>query len=81
MNELKPCPFCGGEVRIREYKNVEFLVYKSDCFLVQCDGCGCGTSYELTEQSAIAAWNRRVPTNTGEETTAGAIRQSGEEGK
>lgn len=58
--KLLPCPFCGGESRIREYKDVEFLIHNADCFMVQCDRCGCGTSYEATKAEAIAAWNRRA---------------------
>ena len=27
--------------------------------MVQCDGCGCGTSYEAAEYVAMQTWNRR----------------------
>jgi len=61
MSELKPCPFCpDGEARVRDYKDVEFLIHNADCFMVQCDNCGCGTSYESTREKAVAAWNRRT---------------------
>lgn len=60
MNELKPCPFCGGEAKIYEYKDVEFLVHNADCNTVQCKTCGCGTSYEPTAERAIETWNVRI---------------------
>lgn len=60
MEELKPCPFCGG-------KNVE--VTQEDCFgfdndewLIHCDNCGLqfgfGKQYK-TKSEVIEAWNGR----------------------
>jgi Lar family restriction alleviation protein len=48
-NELKPCPFCGGEAWIDE----------RGCFIVYCLGCGTGSNAFDTEAQAIAAWNLR----------------------
>ena len=59
--DLKPCPFCGGKARIRKYVDIAFLVHKSNCYMAQCDNCGCGTSYESSEAHAEATWNRRAP--------------------
>lgn len=59
MIELKPCPFCGNDPRMRDYKDVEFLLTNNDCFMVQCNSCGCGTSYEPTESNAAETWNTR----------------------
>ena len=59
MAELKPCPFCGGEARLRkdEYRN----------FWVECKNCLCGTSFasgsspdEKLIETVIQDWNRRV---------------------
>ena len=49
-NELKPCPFCGGEAdwHINE-----------DAYDVLCIECWSGTSVYTTKQEAIEAWNRR----------------------
>lgn len=50
MNELKPCPFCGGEAGI---------LPEGDYHEVTCQQCGVfvqGHTYE----SAIAAWNKRA---------------------
>ena len=59
MSELKPCPFCGGKARIREYKAEKFLLYNANCFISQCGKCGCGTSFERSQSDAIIAWNTR----------------------
>lgn len=50
--ELKPCPFCGGEAH----------VYKNNLWHVSCERAlhGCITmSAFVTKGEAIAAWNRR----------------------
>ena len=60
-NELKPCPFCGGEAH-------SYDDYMGFCH-VQCEECGNGTLKCTTASEARALWNRRVPTthinNTG----------------
>ena len=50
MEELKPCPFCGGEAE-------DFGV---DVFWVTCKNCHIGTESFDTLQEAIEAWNRRA---------------------
>lgn len=60
MDNIKNCPFCGEKARVRDYKDVEFLIDHTDCYMVQCDGCGCGTSYEDTEAKAVSTWNMRL---------------------
>ena len=72
-NELKPCPFCGGdklfvgtiaEVEMQDEDHPDFD-NNSRYYTVVCDytegGCGasCGGSNE-TEEEAIEAWNRRA---------------------
>lgn len=64
MYNIENCPHCGGKARIRNYKDVEFLIDHADCYMVQCDGCGCGTSYEDSEEKAVAAWNGRPNTTS-----------------
>jgi hypothetical protein len=69
MNELKKCPFCGGEAGIIE--NV-----KGDCNIlyrakqVKCMGCGIGTDERIcdgyyglycTDEEISEAWNTRKP--------------------
>lgn len=58
MDRLKPCPFCGGEARLRYFKPLGW---------VQCKKCGATSAavsdyYEETDgkEQAVAAWNRRA---------------------
>lgn len=60
MDELKllPCPFCGGEAKIREID----AVFWDRC--IECRTCYCKTGeYNNVDHTAqmIAAWNRRPP--------------------
>lgn len=57
MNELLPCPFCGGEAELRDDGETGYP------FLVQCVDCGgmtCGHLHADTPFGAIAAWNTRA---------------------
>lgn len=57
MAELKPCPFCGKNVkRYRGYRGLNFF---------RCDSCGAVVSfdndyYNEHPNEAIEAWNRRT---------------------
>lgn len=60
MNELKPCPFCGSEATINHKVVLE-------TWIVECSNISCPASYMIgydydTEEEAIEAWNKRVPT-------------------
>lgn len=60
MEELKNCPFCGGEVEYvnRKYRNkIEstFLMCRGD----KCDA-SIGKGSRLTRDEARKAWNRRA---------------------
>lgn len=56
MNELKPCPFCGGEPRIIEHE----FEGVSNTFGIKCK-CG-AQSFQFWEtiDDAIEQWNRRA---------------------
>ena len=60
--ELKPCPFCGGEVEIE--------CIDKEYFYISCENCCSSTSFgivfedgtaaEATKAESIEAWNRRA---------------------
>ena len=52
MDELKPCPFCGGTARMREIP-VHLFFAHCDCCLVETD------CYD-SEEEAANVWNSRV---------------------
>lgn len=57
QNELKPCPFCGGEAKIGK-------ISIDKTYYVQCGNGYCdvlpSTYTYTTEEQAIEHWNRRV---------------------
>ena len=53
MSELKPCPFCGGEARVMQYGEQEYLPTCNDCHCIL-DYCF------LCEEDAVETWNRRT---------------------
>ena len=59
MNELLPCPFCGGEANVIDHHNDDGSV-SVGCNNDTCLGfSGLGWLYK-TEAEAIAAWNTRA---------------------
>lgn len=68
MNDLKPCPFCGGEPKIfvcdgsgSFWNSIETPVLAGlDHFLIRCTKCGIRTKAYLTNRGVYNAWNRRV---------------------
>ena len=58
MEELKPCPFCGGDAR---YNRITYhTVIANESHIVFCAKCGASTQKYKTKQEAIAAWNKRA---------------------
>ena len=53
LNELKPCPFCGGEAEMLNYSPKEWLVVCPVC-------CGMVERWCETKEEAITQWNRRT---------------------
>lgn len=55
MDELKPCPFCGGEayVQFSAFQTAEVVCSK-------CGARGTAWCFEKNEERAIESWNRRV---------------------
>lgn len=67
--KLKPCPFCGGEVKIYNMvSNIAqhldgFLTLDGECYAVRCDDCNCEISFisaAASEEQTTQAWNRRT---------------------
>jgi Lar family restriction alleviation protein len=53
--ELKPCPFCGGEARIIDFEDDEYRYYQ-----ICCTKCKCKMDAHIGKHNAIDAWNRRA---------------------
>ena len=52
QQELKPCPFCGGEAETYPYYFNEWYI--------GCSECSCDLGVFDTKEEAIEAWNKRV---------------------
>lgn len=55
MAELKPCPFCGGEVELFENNNA-FL----GRWYIFCPKCGIETGLYIKPEYIVEKWNRRA---------------------
>lgn len=58
-SDLKPCPFCGGEAKIRVKPNS----YLGNKYIATCKSINCiGRVYKewCSEAMARTAWNRRA---------------------
>ena len=57
-DELKPCPFCGGEAK---YYHRDDDSGWSNTDWVSCSGdCGASTCMHETKEQAVSAWNTRT---------------------
>jgi Lar family restriction alleviation protein len=58
-NELKPCPFCKNDNS--DFMSIPFdSRYGDKVKYVACKLCHAQGPWTVTEEKAIAAWNRRV---------------------
>lgn len=61
--ELKPCPYCGGNSGIRREPKYDTPIQKQngfemlEAFSVHCDKCEMRSSVAIGANKAIAAWN------------------------
>lgn len=57
MVKLKPCPFCGGKVKIVNMGDI------GDFYMIVCMKCPVSTGFGFkskTKRGAIEAWNERT---------------------
>ena len=57
MTELKPCPFCGGEVRL----DIAYSYFRDT--VIYCDGCDMVYTLDdcdATKEQIAEAWNMRA---------------------
>lgn len=60
MNELLPCPFCGGEAKLMRFCGWWHYGCK-ECHEYPYEAMGCARVWGwITKRKAIEAWNRRV---------------------
>ena len=57
MEELKKCPFCGGEAMLKIHYGFDEKVISA---FVYCEECGVATRRCALETTAMGKWNRRV---------------------
>ena len=59
MDELKPCPFCGGDAELLSLNNTEQGLSPLYWYVVCTNGCA-RTFRHISDHDAIEAWNRRA---------------------
>lgn len=65
MNELKQCPFCGGDAEKRYIKRNKLFAsmrfpYNTHYVYAKCKVCGATSKVCVAIENAIEAWNRRA---------------------
>ena len=57
--ELKPCPFCGGEGYLND---ITYLDEKTR-YYIMCTKCKASTGLQKSKKAAINIWNTRAKEN------------------
>ncbi len=63
-DDLKRCPFCGGEPKVFHHQNK----WIGETWHIECldDNCGCGTCHHESADIAATVWNRRIEAQAAE---------------
>lgn len=65
MDNLKPCPFCGGE-KLYFHSYEPYYGYQGDLTAYRIVCASCGAKLERKEaEEAMKAWNRRADNDNG----------------
>lgn len=60
--KLKPCPFCGGKAKLKDFSaEGRYVDYRIVCTVCPVKMEGWGQANKLTREAAVIAWNRRTP--------------------
>ena len=59
-SKLKPCPFCGGEAKVREIMYMKYDGYQERFYISECQCCNVNIEAD-NKEDAITAWNTRKP--------------------
>ena len=65
MNDLKPCPFCGGKAQEKFVKRPGLFPtlkfpYTTHTVYIRCEVCLASSGVRFVREEAIEAWNRRA---------------------
>ena len=60
--ELKPCPFCGGEGKVGKSIHCPSVVGDIQCF-IHCQKCDLETGLFNDKEAPVVYWNERVKEN------------------
>ncbi|MDB4378650.1 Lar family restriction alleviation protein [bacterium] len=59
--DLKPCPFCGGDAK--RYYRADDSGWENTDWVGCTDGCGASTACYETKALAVTVWNTRIDTD------------------
>lgn len=60
MDELKKCPFCGGDAAMLRMGGLKKIYFNSTVKRPTCMKCGATIFVWFSEDVAVRAWNRRA---------------------